>query len=130
MATFPEHRQQIAHILAAWGMGPANVAIAADVLSWADLHGIDSHGISMLTDYADLRRRGRIDPRAEPSILKETAVSALSTAAAGSATFPPTSPCGPRSARPNAPASALRRCAIRRISAPAATTAAWQRMPA
>lgn len=78
MATlFPTHRAQIEAILSAWGFPGAAAAAIADVLGWADLHGIDSHGISMLTMYDAWRRAGRIDPRAEPLILRQTPVSAL-----------------------------------------------------
>jgi LDH2 family malate/lactate/ureidoglycolate dehydrogenase len=78
MATpLPTHRAQIELILSAWGFSAAATAATADVLAWADLHGIDSHGISMLTMYDDWRRAGRLDPRAEPRILRQSPVSAL-----------------------------------------------------
>jgi LDH2 family malate/lactate/ureidoglycolate dehydrogenase len=44
-------RTQIQHILAAWAMPPGRAAITADVLLYADLHGIDSHGVSMIPVY-------------------------------------------------------------------------------
>ena len=46
-------------------------------MSWADLHGIDTHGISMVPPYDERRRSGKIDMRAEPKVVKETPVSAL-----------------------------------------------------
>ena len=71
------HRAQIEAILRAWGMPPAAASETADLLSWADLHGIDSHGISMLPHYDAWRREGRLNLDCRPRILRETAVSAL-----------------------------------------------------
>jgi LDH2 family malate/lactate/ureidoglycolate dehydrogenase len=47
-APYDKHRAQLKAILLAWGMPEDNAEATADILSWADLHGIDSHGISML----------------------------------------------------------------------------------
>jgi LDH2 family malate/lactate/ureidoglycolate dehydrogenase len=47
-ATYATHRAQIKAILLAWGMPEENAEPTADILSWADLHGVDSHGLSML----------------------------------------------------------------------------------
>ena len=53
------HRAQIKAILLAWGMPEDNAEATADILSWADLHGVDSHGMSMIPGYDRLRRYGR-----------------------------------------------------------------------
>jgi len=76
-AHYETHRAQIEAILRAWGMPAAHAARTAEVMGWADLHGVDSHGLSMLTVYDERRRAGRLDMRAEPSVLTETPVSAL-----------------------------------------------------
>ncbi len=76
-APYDTHRAQLRAILAGWGMPDDNAEITADVLAWADLHGIDSHGISMIPGYDDLRRRGRIRVDARPKIVSETPVSAV-----------------------------------------------------
>ena len=76
-APYETHRAQLKAILAAWGMPDDNAETTADVLSWADLHGVDSHGISMIPGYDRLRRAGRANMLAHPRILKETPVSAL-----------------------------------------------------
>src|SRR6185437_7436142 len=76
-ASYETHRAQIEAILRAWGMPAANAASTADVMGWADLNGVDSHGLSMLTVYDERRRDGRLDIQAEPRILTETPVSAL-----------------------------------------------------
>ncbi len=62
-------QRQMLAILTAWGMPPARARTAADVLLYADLHGIDSHGLSMLPVYDGYRRRGEIRLDApEPTI--------------------------------------------------------------
>jgi L-2-hydroxycarboxylate dehydrogenase (NAD+) len=50
--------------------------LAADVLSSADRRGIDSHGVARLRSYFDLLSAGRINPRARPRIVRETASTA------------------------------------------------------
>ncbi|HET8995627.1 MAG TPA: Ldh family oxidoreductase [Acetobacteraceae bacterium] len=76
-APYEKHRAQLKAILLAWGMPEDNAEITADVLSWADLHGVDSHGMSMIPGYDGLRRRGRAKMDARPRIVKQTPVSAL-----------------------------------------------------
>ena len=76
-APYDKHRAQLKAILLAWGMPDDNAEATADILSWADLHGVDSHGISMLPGYDRLRRSGRANMEARPRIIKETPVSAL-----------------------------------------------------
>jgi LDH2 family malate/lactate/ureidoglycolate dehydrogenase len=76
-APYETHRAQLKAILSAWGMPEENAEATADVLGWADLHGVDSHGISMIPGYDRLRRSGRADMQARPKIVKETPVSAL-----------------------------------------------------
>jgi LDH2 family malate/lactate/ureidoglycolate dehydrogenase len=76
-ASYDAHRKQIEVILLAWGMPAANATRTADILSWADLHGVDSHGMSMLTEYDKRRAGNRLNIRAVPKIVRETPVSAL-----------------------------------------------------
>src|SRR6187200_662084 len=76
-ASYETHRKQLELILQAWGMPAATAASTAEIMSWADLHGIDTHGISMVPVYDERRRGGKIDMRAEPVIERETPVSAL-----------------------------------------------------
>ena len=61
-APYEKHRAQLKAILLAWGMPEDNAEATADILSWADLHGVDSHGISMIPGYDRLRRAGRALP--------------------------------------------------------------------
>ena len=70
-APYEKHRAQLKAILLAWGMPEDNAEATADILSWADLHGVDSHGISMIPGYDRLRRAGRANMEALPRIIKE-----------------------------------------------------------
>jgi len=72
-----KHTRQMETILTAWGMPSDNAKVTAEVLTYADIHGVASHGISMLTDYNKIRQAGRYKLDAKPSIVRETPVSAL-----------------------------------------------------
>jgi LDH2 family malate/lactate/ureidoglycolate dehydrogenase len=76
-ASYANHRAQLKSILLAWGMPQDNAEITAEILSWADLHGVDSHGISMIPGYDTLRRSGRAKMNVRPTIVRETPVSAV-----------------------------------------------------
>ncbi|HEY5300085.1 MAG TPA: Ldh family oxidoreductase [Acetobacteraceae bacterium] len=76
-ASYATHRAQIKAILGAWGMPEDNAEQTSEILAWADLHGVDSHGLSMLPGYDRLRRDGRARMDARPAIIRETPVSAL-----------------------------------------------------
>jgi LDH2 family malate/lactate/ureidoglycolate dehydrogenase len=76
-------RRQIAAILSAWGMKPNLVEITAEVMVDTDLSGIDSHGMSMLVLYEEKQLAGILNPKAEPRIVRENAVTALIDADAG-----------------------------------------------
>jgi LDH2 family malate/lactate/ureidoglycolate dehydrogenase len=82
-APYATHRAQLKAILLAWGMPEDNAEITSDILSWADLHGVDSHGMSMIPGYDGLRRSGRAKMDARPKIVRETPVSALVDAGGG-----------------------------------------------
>ena len=60
-----------------YGFPEEDSAIAADVLTTADLYGIQSHGIHRLMRYADAVREGSIDPKAEVKTIFETPLSAV-----------------------------------------------------
>ncbi|HUA76901.1 MAG TPA: Ldh family oxidoreductase [Acetobacteraceae bacterium] len=82
------YRRQIETILLAWGARTEAAGAIADVLLYAGLSGIDSHGISMLTEYDERRRRGWIDLKAKPRVVSETPVSVLIDAAGGLGHWP------------------------------------------
>ena len=70
-------REQIAAILRAWGMPETQIATSLNAMLWADLAGVDSHGISMLPPYADWRKAGKLDLKAAPKLVRESASTAL-----------------------------------------------------
>jgi LDH2 family malate/lactate/ureidoglycolate dehydrogenase len=76
-------RSQIVSIFDAWGMDPGLARTAAEVMVETDLAGIDSHGVSMLMDYDDYRRRGKLNLKARPKVVREGPTTALIDADAG-----------------------------------------------
>jgi L-2-hydroxycarboxylate dehydrogenase (NAD+) len=58
------------------GVPSADAARAAEVLTSADLRGIDSHGVARLHFYAEMLENGRLNPRPNIKVLR----SSLSTA--------------------------------------------------
>lgn len=76
-------RAQIVAVLSAWGMDPALIATTAEVMIETDLAGVDSHGISMLMDYDESRRKGKLNLAARPRVVRENPVTALVDADAG-----------------------------------------------
>lgn len=117
--SFELHRRQIEVVLRAWGMAVEPAATTADVLAWADLHGIDSHGISMLPTYGRQRRLGRINLFAQPEVIQATAVSALIDGGGGLGHVPAKRAMRWRSSARGMPEWRRWRCATRHISAPA-----------
>src|SRR3954451_6040541 len=76
-APYASHRAQLKAILLGWRMPEENAETTAEILSWADLHGVDSHGISMIPGYDGLRKSGRARMDARQKIVRETPVSAV-----------------------------------------------------
>ena len=70
-------RRQVLAILASWGMTEEAASITADHLLYADLCGIDSHGVGMLLHYHRALREGAITVPAEVRVVSETPASAL-----------------------------------------------------
>jgi len=58
------------------GVPSAEAALAADVLNAADRRGIDSHGVARLETYFDLISSGRINPRPNVHVVRETSSTA------------------------------------------------------
>ena len=82
-ASYQIHRAQIEAILIGWGMPSDTAEQTAEVIAWADLHGIDSHGLSTMTMYHERWKNGRINMSAQPRIVRETPVSTLIDGDAG-----------------------------------------------
>jgi LDH2 family malate/lactate/ureidoglycolate dehydrogenase len=55
-----------------FGVPEDDARTAAAVLQAADLRGIDSHGVARLHSYFDMLRLGRIDPKANVTIIRES----------------------------------------------------------
>ena len=76
-------REQVASILAAWGLDAELIPTTVEPIVYADLAGIDSHGISLLITYEDYWTKGKLNFRARPKIVRENAVTALVDGGAG-----------------------------------------------
>lgn len=81
-------KEQVGLILAAWGMKPDHVAACVEVMGYADLHGIDSHGCSMLTVYDAWRRQDMLTMDATVQVAKETPSAALLDGGGGLGYYP------------------------------------------
>jgi ureidoglycolate dehydrogenase (NAD+) len=62
----------VAAIFAAKGMGAADAATVADVLVWAELRGVPSHGVIRVPRYLDFIAQGDMDPAARPEVTRST----------------------------------------------------------
>ncbi|WP_252925635.1 Ldh family oxidoreductase [Aliihoeflea sp. 40Bstr573] len=76
-------RGQAADILSAWGLPPDHAATTADVLTEADLMGIESHGLAMLSLYERQIQEGGANPQPEIRIVHDHAAVALIDADGG-----------------------------------------------
>jgi ureidoglycolate dehydrogenase (NAD+) len=64
-----------AAIFRAHGMSAGDAATVADVLVWANLRGVDSHGVARIPSYLNFIRTGDLDPRARPTLRVLTSAS-------------------------------------------------------
>ena len=55
-------------IFVAKGMTADGAATLAEVLAWANLRGVDSHGAVRIQSYLDQIRKGEFDPKAQPKL--------------------------------------------------------------
>jgi len=76
-------RRQILLILQAWGMAPDMSETTAGLMVETDLMGIDSHGVSMLMMYEELRFAGALKLQSRPSVVRDIGCTALLDAGAG-----------------------------------------------
>lgn len=70
---FPDSylREFTAQVFMHFNVSEQDALQAADVLSKADLRGIDSHGVARLRTYVDMFKIGRINPRPNVRIVRE-----------------------------------------------------------
>ena len=66
-----------ARLFEAAGMKDRNAATVADVLVWANLRGIDSHGVLRVPSYLEYTQNGIMDAKAEPTIVRSLPAAAL-----------------------------------------------------
>ncbi|MGH7392134.1 MAG: Ldh family oxidoreductase [Candidatus Rokuibacteriota bacterium] len=59
------------------GMPAAHAATVADVLVWADLRGVEGHGVSRIPRYLEMIAAGDLDPGAAPVVTVDTVASVL-----------------------------------------------------
>jgi LDH2 family malate/lactate/ureidoglycolate dehydrogenase len=59
------------------GLPPEDAAIEAEVLVWANLRGVDSHGVLRLPWYVELVDQGQMNPRPKIEVVKETPATVL-----------------------------------------------------
>lgn len=59
-------------VFVAMGVPPDDSKLAAEVLALSDLRGIDSHGIARLSSYVRLLREGKINPRPNITVVRES----------------------------------------------------------
>ena len=69
--------KQVDAILRVWGMSQEHAAITVDHVLYADLHGIDSHGCSMLLHYHRGVVEGSLTMTPAITIVRESATTAL-----------------------------------------------------
>jgi LDH2 family malate/lactate/ureidoglycolate dehydrogenase len=64
-------------VFIAAGLPSEDAALEAEVLVWANLRGVDSHGVLRIPSYVDLIDRGDMNPRPKIRVEKETAATVL-----------------------------------------------------
>lgn len=69
--------RQLAAIFTAWGMPEDQVALTVRVMLYADLSGIDSHGVSMMALYERYRAADKLTIAPAIRVVQETPVTAL-----------------------------------------------------
>jgi LDH2 family malate/lactate/ureidoglycolate dehydrogenase len=69
--------EQVDAILRAWGMSVEHAEITAELIVYADAHGIDSHGCSMLPGYHRDLRDGVLDMTPNIEVVRESDTTGL-----------------------------------------------------
>lgn len=76
-------KQWVEKVFAGIGFADADARQCAEVLLAADLRGVDSHGVARLSGYLRLVEKGRINPKAQLKITRETPSTATMDADSG-----------------------------------------------
>jgi LDH2 family malate/lactate/ureidoglycolate dehydrogenase len=64
-------------VLVRAGMSGAHAVTVAEVVVWANLRGVDSHGVTRVPRYVEWIEAGVVNPRPNPKVATETAASIL-----------------------------------------------------
>jgi ureidoglycolate dehydrogenase (NAD+) len=78
-----ELRRFICEALERKGARPEDAAVVADGLVWANLRGIDGHGVSRLPSYLRMIERGAIDVSTKPALVQDRAATFILDGAQG-----------------------------------------------
>ncbi len=65
------------------GLSQEDAELTSRSLVWANLRGVDSHGVVLVKEYAGWVKSGRINPKSTYDIVSETGTTAIIDAAAG-----------------------------------------------
>jgi ureidoglycolate dehydrogenase (NAD+) len=71
LVTDRELHRFIRDVLMSLGASEADAGIVADGLVWANLRGGDGHGVSRLSRYIGIIKRGEIDTKAQPRLIHD-----------------------------------------------------------
>src|ERR1700722_20240776 len=63
-------------VFESFGIPPADAAQAAEILIVADTRGIDTHGVARLKAYVDLMEAGRVNPKPNIRIVRDSPAAA------------------------------------------------------
>lgn len=80
--------RQVHGLLSAWGVPDVQAQSIVRVMMYADLRGIDSHGILMLSLYNDFRRQGRLVMAPDVRVVRDRAATVLIDGAGGLGHYP------------------------------------------
>jgi ureidoglycolate dehydrogenase (NAD+) len=70
-------RRFTTHVFSRAGLSESSASIVADVLVWADLRGVESHGVMRVSRYLELIDAGDLNPRAALTVSTETPAAVL-----------------------------------------------------
>lgn len=80
--------QQLNAILQAWGMPVDQAKATVDIMMYADLRGIESHGLMMLPLYDDFRRAGRLNMAPAVKVVRDRGATTLVDGGGGLGHYP------------------------------------------
>src|SRR6202050_5936381 len=70
-----ELHRYIRDVLMTQGASEKDAGIVADGLVWANLRGVDGHGVSRLSNYLNIIERGELATKAQPKLIHDRSAS-------------------------------------------------------